>query len=188
MLTVRSFSRHLDVFRSQRGMPLLFESIIFRNSTVTFRSTSLLKMQNRHTLTQFFSQPEMHVFPSFVFPPKCFFLMPAKSSWQKMTLLLKLFPSVRRKVMHLETTCFRFPCSESPPWKTGKTGAEMVSGRTHPMPHGVYPLHRLLEDNSLKSYREDKAHRNSTNNMRSQQWNNARPRLTVSGRSLRSRR
>ena len=32
------------------------------------------------------------------------------------------------------------------------------------MLHGVYPLHRLLEDNSMKSYGEDKAHRNSTNN------------------------
>ena len=98
----------------------MFESIIFRNSTVTFRSTSLCKMQNRHTLTQFFSQPEMHVFPSFVFTPKCFSLIPAKRYWQKMTPLLKLFPSVRRKVLHLETTCFRFPCSESPPQENGQ--------------------------------------------------------------------
>ena len=48
--------------------------------------------------------------------------------------------------------------------KTGNTGAEKLLGRTHPMLHGVYPLHRLLEDNSMKSYGEDKAHRNSTNN------------------------
>jgi cellulose biosynthesis protein BcsQ len=35
------------------------------------------------------------------------------------------------------------------------------------MLYGVYPLHRLLEDNSRKSYGEDKAHRNSTNNINS---------------------
>jgi hypothetical protein len=48
--------------------------------------------------------------------------------------------------------------------KTGNTGAEKLPGRTHPTMYGVYPLHRLLEDSSMKSYGEEKTHRNSTNN------------------------
>jgi hypothetical protein len=49
--------------------------------------------------------------------------------------------------------------------KTGNTSAEKLPGRTHPMLlHGVYPLHRLLEDSSMKSYGEEKTHLNSTNN------------------------
>ena len=48
--------------------------------------------------------------------------------------------------------------------KTGNKGAETLLGRTHPMLHSVYHLHRLLEDNSMKSYGEEKTHRNSTNN------------------------
>jgi hypothetical protein len=48
--------------------------------------------------------------------------------------------------------------------KTGNTSAEKLPGRTHPMLHGVYPLHRLLEESSMKSYGEEKTHLNSTNN------------------------
>ena len=48
--------------------------------------------------------------------------------------------------------------------KTGNTGAKKLLGRTHPMLHGIYQLYRLLEDNSTKSYGEEKTHRNSTNN------------------------
>ncbi len=33
------------------------------------------------------------------------------------------------------------------------------------MLHDVYPLHRLLEDSSMKSYGEEKTHLNSTNNI-----------------------
>jgi len=48
--------------------------------------------------------------------------------------------------------------------KTSNKGAETLLGRTHPMLHGIYPLHRLLEDNSMKSYGKEKTHRISTNN------------------------
>src|SRR6202043_3871413 len=81
-----------------------------------------------------------------------------------MTPLLRLNPCARRKVMHLETTCFRFPCSGSLPLKTGNRGAEKLPGRVHPTMYDVYLLHRLLEDSSTKSYGEEKTHRNSTNN------------------------
>ena len=48
--------------------------------------------------------------------------------------------------------------------KTGNTGAEKLRGRTHPLTHGVYLLYRLLEDDSTKSYGEEKTNRNSTDN------------------------
>src|SRR5205823_88854 len=48
--------------------------------------------------------------------------------------------------------------------KTGNTGAEKLSGRTHLIPDGVYPLYKLIEANSMKSYGAAKANRNSTNN------------------------
>ena len=42
---------------------------------------------------------------------------------------------------------------------------KVTQAGTHPTMHGVYPLHRLLEDGSMKSYGEEKTHRNSTNNI-----------------------
>src|SRR6266487_295906 len=48
--------------------------------------------------------------------------------------------------------------------KTGNTGTEKLCGRTHPIADGAYLLHRLLEDDSTKSYGEEKTNRNSTNN------------------------
>ncbi len=48
--------------------------------------------------------------------------------------------------------------------KTGNTGAEKLSGRTHLMLDGVYPLYRLIEGNSMKSYGAEKTNRNSTIN------------------------
>src|SRR5258708_36023334 len=51
-----------------------------------------------------------------------------------------------------------------PARKTGNTGAEELSGRTHLILDGVYPLYRLIEGNSMKSYGAAKTNRNSTNN------------------------
>src|SRR2546430_17047759 len=48
--------------------------------------------------------------------------------------------------------------------KTGNTGAGKLCGRAHPMADGVYLLYRLLEDDSTKSYGEEKTNRNSTDN------------------------
>jgi hypothetical protein len=50
-------------------------------------------------------------------------------------------------------------------WKTSNTGAEKLSGRTHLMLDGVYPLYKLIEGNSMKSYGAAKANWNSTNNI-----------------------
>jgi len=49
--------------------------------------------------------------------------------------------------------------------KTGNTGAGKLCGRAHPMADGVYLLYRLLEDDSTKSYGEEKTNRNSTDNI-----------------------
>src|SRR5438105_7559163 len=48
--------------------------------------------------------------------------------------------------------------------KTGNTVARKLCGRAHPMADGVYLLYRLLEDDSTKSYGEEKTNRNSTDN------------------------
>jgi hypothetical protein len=48
--------------------------------------------------------------------------------------------------------------------KTGNTGTEKLSGRTYLILDGVYPLYKLIEGNSMKSYGAGKANRNSTNN------------------------
>src|SRR5438552_256869 len=48
--------------------------------------------------------------------------------------------------------------------KTGNIGAGKLCGRAHPMADGVYLLYRLLEDDSTKSYGEEKTNRNSTDN------------------------
>src|SRR5437588_430892 len=48
--------------------------------------------------------------------------------------------------------------------KTDNTGAGKLCGRTHQMVDGVYLLYRLLEDDSTKSYGEEKTNRNSTDN------------------------
>ena len=51
--------------------------------------------------------------------------------------------------------------------KTDNTGAGKLCGRAHPMADGVYLLYRLLEDDSTKSYGEEKTNRNSTDNNKS---------------------
>jgi hypothetical protein len=50
-------------------------------------------------------------------------------------------------------------------WKTGNTGAEKLSDRSHLIPDGVYPLCKPIEANSMKIYGATKAHRISTNNI-----------------------
>src|SRR5256885_1154378 len=45
--------------------------------------------------------------------------------------------------MSRETTCFRFSRVFITTRKTGNTGTEKVSGRTHLLLDGVYPLYRL---------------------------------------------
>ncbi|HKF37017.1 MAG TPA: hypothetical protein VKB35_08970 [Ktedonobacteraceae bacterium] len=50
-------------------------------------------------------------------------------------------------------------------WKSGNTGAEKLSDRSHPIPDGVYPLCKPIEANSMKIYGATKAHRISTKNI-----------------------
>src|SRR5437763_16822527 len=81
------------------------------------------------------------------------FLDDNKNYWNKMTPLLMLNPRARRKVMHLETTRFRFPCSPIVIKKTGKTGAEKLP-RPGLIQCGMVFLRVfwLFEDDPTKSY------------------------------------
>jgi hypothetical protein len=81
-----------------------------------------------------------------------------------MTLLLRLCAACQTKSYASGNDLFPVSVFWMLSWKTGNTGMEKLSGRTHSRTHSAYRLYRLLEDSSMKSYGEEKTHLNSTNN------------------------
>src|SRR5215472_4579203 len=93
------------------------------------------------------------------------FPVDTKSYWQKMTPLLRLVHTIKRKVMRLETTCFHFPRSGS------SSGKRVIQARKSYLA-GVIRYQMVfireaepIEANSKKIYGATKAHRISTNNI-----------------------
>jgi hypothetical protein len=142
---------------------MLFVELIFRISTIKFRGISHFLMQNRHRLPQFFSLLSLHG----LFLPEKSANGHFEARYEK---LLAAHFAASQAVRHPQTKSyasgndlFLFSVFCRMTKKTGNTSAEKLSGRTHPLLHDLYPLHRLLEDSSMKSYGEEKTHLNSTN-------------------------
>ena len=94
------------------------------------------------------------------------FLVATKSYWQKMTPLLRLVHTIKRKIMRKDNDLFPFSAFWTILWKTGNTGAEKLS-RPGVIRYQTVFIRgaKPIEAHSMKIYGATKAHRISTNNI-----------------------